>query len=168
MAVVFRLLDCHVSNAALGAIADAEGETSFAQLRDFAVAHGLHAEAVRGSLTDLLALDAPAILHLLLPAESDTSSGQQGHLVVLVGRHSIDSVVVLDPTAVTGFNGVTPIEPLLERWSGAALVISDQPIEGLPPPFLIQGATIAISWGLPVAAAALLPYAILTRIARRR
>jgi ABC-type bacteriocin/lantibiotic exporter with double-glycine peptidase domain len=168
MAVVFRLLDRPVSNAALGAIAGASGESSFAQLRDFAVAHGLHAEAVRGSLHDLLALDAPAILHLALPPSAEEGFGEAGHFVVLAGKHAIDSVLVLDPTGVTPFNGVTPIEPLLESWTGAALVISDAPIAGMRESSVGEWSVLAANWVLPLAVCLLGPYVALTLATRKR
>lgn len=67
MALVFKLLDQPVYDFELAQLADANGETSFAQLYHFAIDRGLCVQAVRFSPDELSSLSSPAILHVALP-----------------------------------------------------------------------------------------------------
>lgn len=145
LAVVFQVFDVRFRNVQLAALADEDGYSSFADLRTFARDHGLFAEGVSLTPSDLLDLGRIVILHLELPNEHSGDSGPDRvpHYVVYLGQGPEQRLAVVDASGATTLNGYVDTDEIFEYWTGRALLVSDSPL-----PFRVNPTAWLIHWGL--------------------
>lgn len=127
MSFAAKLLRVPVTNAELGALADESGTSTFADLARFARRKKLYAEAFTMTPAQLARLERVAILQLVVRSES--TGAWREHFVTWAGPgQSIATGVVFDPVPMSG-RGEVPMKILAAKWTGAALVISEDPID---------------------------------------
>ena len=136
MAIALKLLNCSFTNDELTRLADSQGDSTFAELAEFAQHKGLYAVAVRLGPGQLLKLHRIAILQILSPLI--INGVHAPHFIVFAGPvpgtdhgpwWNKDSVFLFDSVAGDGLRGPLPIEALSEMYTGNALVLSKYPVD---------------------------------------
>lgn len=156
-AIACRLLGMDIDNESLARLADDRGETSMKAMADYFQSIGLHSLVVRTTPAVIERAPCLAILQLRTPP----GAASRHHFTVSAGGTSSGGFYVLDPLAANG-RGEIRAESLINKWTGAAVLVSRSPIR--------VKADRAVAWarGGAVVAGALCAAFLAAGIARRR
>jgi ABC-type bacteriocin/lantibiotic exporter with double-glycine peptidase domain len=124
MSSALSILGVAASSTELAQLCDPEGRSTFATLKRYAEGKGLFAEAVRLMPDQLAKLHRVAILQVV--SRMNPASPFSEHFVTWAGPGSRPGTgVVFDPVP-NGGRGEVPMSVLSGKWTGVALVLSDE------------------------------------------